>query len=225
MVAAEKLVRKFSQKEFEAMKEAGFFCGQKAFLVDGVVFVETEKGLVPRRWTRGEYYRMGELGFFNGQKVELVEGEVITVSPMGAGHAATIAKVTRVLFQVFGEGFTIRVQLPLAIEPESEPEPDIAVVLGSPDDYIDEHPSTAILVVEVSDTSLLYDRTEKAKVYAKAGIPEYWIVNLLDRQVEVYRRPQGQGYAEVQVLKGGEFLSPLSKPEAKIPVDHLLPAR
>lgn len=225
MVTAAKPVRKFSKEEFERMEQEGFFSGQKVLWVDGVVFVEARDGLVPRKWMRSEYYRMGELGFFNGQRVELVEGEVIVMSPMGAGHAAAITKAIRTLFQVFGEGFTIRVQLPLAIEPESEPEPDIAVVKGSPDDYIDEHPSTAVLIVEIADTSLAYDRTEKAKVYARAGIPEYWIVNLLDRQVEVYRKPQGQSYAEVQILKVGEFVSPLSKPEAKIPVSDLLPAR
>jgi len=229
MVATTKIVRKFSQEEFEQMKRAGFFHEQKAFLVDGVVLVETENGLEVRRWTRSEYYRMGELGFFNGQRVELVDGEVIVMSPMGAGHATAITKVTRALLYAFGEGFVIRIQLPLAIEPESEPEPDVAVVIGSPDDYIDEHPSTAVLVVEVADTSLAYDRTDKAKVYARAGIPEYWIVNLLDRQLEVYREPQvletQHCYAEVQILKANEFVSPLSKPEVKISVADLLPAR
>lgn len=231
MVTAAKLVRRFNHQEFEQMEREGFFCGRKAFLVEGIVFVETENGLVPHKWKRSEYYRMGELGFFNGQRVELVDGEVIVMSPQGAHHYWTIDRVARILGRVFGEGFWVRIQAPLRLETGSEPEPDIAIVTGLPNDYLDEHPSTAVLVIEVSDTSLAYDRTEKARVYARAGVPEYWIVNLLDRQLEVYRKPQvldvqqNYGYAEVKIFKANEFVSPLSKPEAKIPVSDLLPAR
>ncbi len=197
MVAATKPVRKFSANEFERMAQAGLFGSQEVTLVEGTVMVATEQGWVPRKWTRSEYYRMGELGLFNGQRVELLDGEVIVMSPMGAGHAAAVTKVAHALFRAFGEGFSVRVQLPLALDPTTEPEPDVAVITGSPDDYLDEHPSTAVLIVEVADTSLAYDRTEKARVYARANISEYWIVNLLERQLEVYRKPQGERYAEV----------------------------
>ncbi len=225
MVAATKPVRKFSANEFERMAQAGLFGSQEVTLVEGTVMVATEQGWVPRKWTRSEYYRMGELGLFNGQRVELLDGEVIIMSPQGAHHYWTIDHVAAILEQVFGEGFWVRTQAPLKLEPTSEPEPDIAVVVGSPDDYLNEHPSTAVLVVEVADTSLAYDRTEKARVYARANISEYWIVNLLERQLEVYRKPQGERYAEVQVLKAGEFVTPLTKPEVQIAVADLLPAR
>ncbi len=225
MAAAMKPVRKFGANEFERMAQAGLFGSQEVMLVDGTVMVATEQGWVPLKWTRSEYYRMGELGLFNGQRVELLDGEVIVMSPQGAHHYWTIDRVATILQQAFGKGFWVRTQAPLKLEPTSEPEPDIAIVAGTPDDYLDEHPSAAVLVVEVADTSLAYDRTEKARVYARGNIPEYWIVNLLERQVEVYRKPQGERYAEVQFLKAGEFVTPLTKPEVQIAVADLLPAR
>jgi Uma2 family endonuclease len=131
---------------------------------------------------------------------------------------------------VFGAGFMVRAQLPLALGQHSEPEPDVAVVLGTPDDYPDDHPNTAILVVEVSDSRLAYDRTIKASLYAAAGIPEYWIVNLVERQLEIHREPMpmpaapyGYGYRTHTIAVSGETVATPSPSAAQVAVDDLLP--
>ena len=124
----------------------------------------------------------------------------------------------------------MRVQGPLDLGEISEPEPDVAVIAGNVRDYTDAHPTTAALIVEVADTSLAYDRTTKASLYAKAGIADYWIVNLIERQLEVHRYPTsdaarlyGFGYAEITVLTAAESVVPLAMPQASIAVADLLP--
>ncbi len=132
------------------------------------------------------------------------------------------------LRDLFGDGFVVRSQLPLALDADSEPEPDVAVVVGSVREFVDAHPVTAVLVVEVADTSLAFDRTTKAAVYARTGIADYWIVNLVDRVVEVHRDPQtampsGSRFASVQVLRNGDVIAPLARPDRRIAVADLLP--
>ncbi len=146
---------------------------------------------------------MAELGFFEGQRVELIEGEVIRMSPVGPQHGTAIVVITDVLNRLFRPPqYTVRVQLPLAIGRKSEPEPDLAVVHGGLRDFKAQHPSTASLVIEVAESSLSYDRGTKASLYAKAGVAEYWIVDLIHRRLEVRREPvvmpekrHGHGYA------------------------------
>src|SRR5581483_4899655 len=123
------------------------------------------------------------------ERVELVDGEIVVMSPQGTRHMAVVRLIARALEKAFGEGHDARTQGPLAVGPFSEPEPDVAVVVGSPDDYLDEHPTTAILVVEVSDSSLMLDR-RKAGIYAQAKIREYWIANLVEGVLEVRRKPR-----------------------------------
>src|SRR6516225_11328145 len=139
----------------------------------------------PRRWTREEYYQMGELGLFHGQRVELIEGEIMVLSPQNWRHTSTVARVGEALHRVLGTGLWVRMQFPLNLS-TSDPEPDISVVAGRIEDYRD-HPTTALLIVEVSETTLAYDRTRKASLYARAGIADYWIVNLVNNQLEVRR--------------------------------------
>ena len=184
---------------------------------------------VRRQWSRAEYYKMAELGWFNGQRAELVDGEVVVVNPQNVPHYASITKVVNRLTHIFGDGFWVRAQGPLACGPSSEPEPDVAVVAGSIDDYTD-HPTSALLVVEVSDTSLRFDRTEKMGLYARCGIADYWIINLVDRAVEVHRDPIEDGsqpfgfrYREVVRLAATESIAPLAKPEASLAVADMLP--
>jgi Uma2 family endonuclease len=112
----------------------------------------------------------------------------------------------------------------------SEPEPDVAIIAGNVRDYVDAHPTTATLIVEVADTSLAYDRTIKASLYARAGVADYWIVNLIERQLEVYRRPTrdaaqpyGFGYAEMTVYTAAERVTPLALPLASVAVADMLP--
>lgn len=173
-------------------------------------------------WTRDDYCRMAEAGLFAGQRVELIEGEILMMSPMNPAHAAALQLVARALEHAFGHGHCVRVQLPLDIDASSAPEPDIAVVPGAPRDYRS-HPTTALLVVEVSDTTLNFDRTRKRELYARAGIPEYWIVNLLNCCVEVHRSPAAGSYAHTASYDSTATLTALSASQAPIRVSDLLP--
>lgn len=182
----------------------------------------------PRRWTRAEYERLIADGYFQpGEHVELLDGEILTMTPQLSGHATAVRRAQEVLRLAFGSGVDVRPQLPLALDPTSEPEPDVAVVSGSYDDYQHAHPTTALLIVEVADTSLKLDRQKKGSLYARAGITDYWIVNLNERVLEVYRDPvetaQGWGYRLVQRLTDTETVTPLAKPDAAITVAALLP--
>jgi Uma2 family endonuclease len=181
-----------------------------------------------RLWTREEYYRMADLGLFHGQRTELIGGEVIVLSPQKHRHYAAKDKAAEQLKIAFGEGYWVREQGPVQCGDFSEPEPDVSVVSGTRDDYTD-HPTHAVLVVEVSDKTLRFDRTRKASLYARSGFPEYWIVNLIDRVLEVYRspvdddsQPFGARYADVQRFAPGQTVAPLEKPDAAIAVADLL---
>jgi Uma2 family endonuclease len=184
-----------------------------------------------RRWTREEYDRMIDAGVLTtNDRVELVDGEIVTMTPQKSRHATAVRLVETALRRVFGDGVDVRTQLPLALGAESEPEPDIAVVAGSPRDYRDAHPSTALLIVEVADTSLDFDRTRKASVYARAGILDYWIVNLIDAVVEIHRKPQqstGQvavwHYADIATHHAPDRIVPLARPGSFIAIADLLP--
>ena len=183
-----------------------------------------------RTWTRDEYYQMAALGLFQGQRVELILGQIIEMSPQGSRHATAVLLAQEAIRQAFGPGYVIRSQLPFLVDAACEPEPDIAVIEGNIRDGLEEHPSFAQLLIEVADSSLHYDRTTKASVYAKAQIADYWIVNLVDEAVEVYRLPQpdaeaeaGYVYAEMVSLERGELLTPLARPATEIAVSDLLP--
>lgn len=177
-----------------------------------------------RRFTREEYYRMAEMGLFNGERVELIEGDIVRMSPISPLHAACLHRVFEWISGVFS-GACVRMQQPLVIG-DSEPEPDIAVVPGKLEDYLDAHPTTALLVVEVAQTSVEYDREVKAPLYARAGVPEHWIVNLDEGCIEVYRdpAPMGEGYTYRlrRIYTKGEQIACLQKPESTVKVEELL---
>jgi len=184
-----------------------------------------------RRWTREEYDRMLDAGVLTTEdRVELVDGEIVMTTPQKSRHAAAVSLAQIALGRAFGERSFVRARLPLALDPASEPEPDAVVVIGSPRDYVDAHPTTALLIVEVADSSLAFDRTTKARVYARAGVADYWIVNLVDRVLEVRRGPAPSigdhadwGYAIVERLEAGDRVSPLERPDEFIAVAELLP--
>jgi Uma2 family endonuclease len=182
------------------------------------------------RWTRDEYHRMAELGFFEGRRVELIEGQVINMAAIKSPHAVAIDLVDAALKAVFGSGYYIRQQKPFVVSDISEPEPDVAVVRGSIRDYTEAHPTAAALLVEVADTSVSYDRTFKGSLYAKAGVAEYWILNLVKRQLEVYRQPiadnqatYGWHYGEVVTYQPGQSVTPLHAVDQWVAVEDLLP--
>lgn len=183
-----------------------------------------------RLWTRAEYHQMADLGWFDGQRAELVEGEIVVLSPQKFGHGATTDRVREILHNLLHDEFWVRMQLPIAIGETSEPEPDVSVVPGKREDYT-AHPTGASLLVEVSDTTLTYDRGKKMRLYAKAGIFEYWIINLQDQEVEVRRRPAGGSsadepgkYLDLQVYRRGEVIGVGLKAGAEVGVDQLLGA-
>lgn len=183
-----------------------------------------------RRWTRIEYDRLIDLGVFQpGDPIELIGGELLVAEPQGAPHYTSIQKTARALERAFGPSWNIRTQGPMGLDEESEPEPDVAVVPGDPEDYSTSHPSRAVLVVEVSESSLAFDRGHKGSVYARAGMMDYWIVNLVDRLLEVYREPVpdaaapfGARYSRREDFDTSDQVSPLVAPHARIQVRDLL---
>jgi Uma2 family endonuclease len=191
----------------------------------------TEVEFKTHRWKRVEYDRLIEIGFFPpGDPVELVGGLLIVAEPQGSRHFTAIQATAEALRAAFGRDWSVRGQGPLALDEESEPEPDVAVVAGSFRDYVAEHPSRAALVVEVSEASLPLDREHKGSLYARAGLADYWILNLVDRVLEVYRNPTsdpdapfGWRYGSHQTLGREASVAPLALPEAGIRVVDLLP--
>lgn len=191
--------------------------------------LEQEGVLHPRRWTRAEYYRLGEVGFFEDERVELLDGEIWTLPLQKTPHFSATRRAADALEDAFGDGFGIRPQALMTLDDGTEPEPDVLVVPGSRLDYEDHHPipSEVSLLVEVSDSTLAKDRGRKVEDYARVGTPDYWIVNLVDRPLEVHRDPgalpNGHGYKLRRVLLEGEAAAPLLAPGRPIPVTDLLP--
>jgi Uma2 family endonuclease len=182
-------------------------------------FASIEPELV-RSLKRSEYDRMIELGMFQDERVELIRGVLVKMSPQLAPHASTVQKLNQLLMARLQGRLSLRIQSPIALSDDSEPEPDVAVVaLG---DYDTEHPITALLIIEVSDTTLRKDRA-KAAVYASAGIGEYWIVNLGARTVEVHLSPDGDRYAEIRTLRAGDALRPAALVDVELAVTEILP--
>jgi Uma2 family endonuclease len=184
---------------------------------------------LPRRWTKEEFYQLGELGLFNGQKAELIDGEIMVMSTQKPLHNTVVDQAGDVLRPLVGANAHVRLQGPIDLGSHSEPEPDVAVVKGKREDYSKHHPRGALLLVEVSDSTLQSDRTRKARLFARAGITDYWIINLVHNQVEVFRDPApdpsqlyGFGYKNVTVLTPGMQVAALNLPIV-VDVANLLP--
>lgn len=180
-----------------------------------------------RRWTRPEYDRLVECGVLTtGERVELLDGLLVVREPQGGRHAMAVRMVEEALRAVFHTGWDVRSQLPIALDPDSEPEPDVSVVAGSFRDYPTAHPTSPVLVVEVADTSLTLDRGEKAALYARAGVREYWIVDLANGELEVRRDPDAEAggrYATVLRLPRSATVSPLAASHATVAVADVVP--
>jgi Uma2 family endonuclease len=180
-----------------------------------------------RRWSKADYLKMAQTGILaDGERTELFEGIILTMSPNNPPHANAVSRLNMLLTRHFS-GHIVRVQLPLDVKGDSLPEPDFAIVT---EDSIrpDAHPREAVLVIEVADSSLHYDRHEKSSLYARSEIQEYWILNIPDQVLEIYREPGsdseaplGWGYRRRVVLDTTEPASPLSLPEARLMVEKM----
>ena len=185
---------------------------------------------IPLRWTCDEFYSLGAVRSFEGRKLILIDGEILEMAAPGPLHTTSQALVEDWLRTVFPVGqFWVRGQGGLFFGINTDPLPDVAVVPGTPRSYA-KHPATALLVVEIADTSLAYDTGDKASLYAAARVADYWVLDVVDRRLHVFRNPQpdagrkyGHGYAQVQVLKPGDSIAPLAAPGSSVSVADLLP--
>ncbi len=177
------------------------------------------------RFTVDDYYRMGDAGVFpQGHRVELLEGEIIDMMPIGPFHSGVVNRLSNYMASISGGRWLVTTQNPLRLDKHSEPQPDVVLVCPSADDYTLNHPKPedVLLLIEVADSSLDYDRDDKLPAYAKAGIEEYWLVNLPEQCVEVYREPHFTGYSSVTLLKPGDTASPAAFPDVKVDLAALL---
>ena len=172
---------------------------------------------------RAEYDQLVEFGVFANEKIELLQGGLVPMSPQGSRHAFMVQVLTRVLIRQLGDRAWVRVQLPFAASDISEPEPDLAVM--PPGDYHDEHPARALLVIEVADSSLREDRDLKSPIYAAAGVPEFWLIDVNAETVTVYRNPDGASWTEMKRHNREETLALASFPDVIIALPELFPRR
>jgi Uma2 family endonuclease len=183
----------------------------------------TQTAAQRRLFTVSDYYKMAEVGILSpDDRVELIRGEILKMSPIKSPHAGIVNELSELLILALSGRATVTVQNPLRINKNSEPEPDIVVAKYRKDKYRAAHPrpEDVFLLIEVADSSLSFDRNVKNPLYAQAGIPEYWIVNLNDRQIEVFRSPTEGEYQEKQIVKHTEtaFCSTI---EFAVPADKL----
>jgi Uma2 family endonuclease len=168
---------------------------------------------------RVEYERLVSMGAFEDERVELLDGVIVEMSPHGPPHATAITRLNKLLVQRVGDSAEVRVQVSFAASEFSEPEPDFAIVpLGA---YHEAHPDTALLLIEVSGSSLRKDRSTKASIYARASVPYYWIVNTTDQYIEIYATPRNGSYTSTTVARPGETLRLEGLPGVEIPVAEI----
>lgn len=182
----------------------------------------------PRRWkwTGDDLIRLGALGVLPvDRKFELMDGEIIEIMAPSPQHASLVAHISSYLARLaWNSAAHVRRESPIRLQPHSDPQPDVTVAKGNELDYLEHFPEPAeiLLLVEVADTSLGYDRGTKLQTYAAAGIAEYWIVNVREAQVEVYRESDGQSFRLLRIHKPGETVTPLEAPDAEVAVNVLL---
>ena len=180
-----------------------------------------------RRFTVAEYYAMAEAGIFSPEeRVELLDGDVIAMPPIGDWHASRVGQFTNTLpVQLQGRAI-VWIQNPVRLDDSSEPQPDVMLLRWRDDFYEGGHPGPAdvLLLIEVSDTTVNYDRSAKLAAYAAAGIPEVWIASRPDRCIESYSDPSGDEYATVRHYGAGESIAPQAFPDVMLEVDRIIPA-
>jgi Uma2 family endonuclease len=179
----------------------------------------------PRRlFTVDEYHQMAEAGIFGPEeRLELIDGEIIEMSPIDPRHAGCVININRLLVTRLGDRAVISPQNPVVIRPRSEPQPDMLVLRPRAVSYSRAHPTPedVLLAIEVANTTARFDRIVKARLYARAGIPEYWLVDVREERVDIFRSPRGEAYADTATAGRGGAISVLSFPDVVIPVAGL----
>ncbi len=181
--------------------------------------------VVRRLFTVEEYYKMAKAGILHeDDRVELIEGEIVEVSAIGSRHAGCVKRLNGTFSVRLGRRVVVGVQDPVRLGGRTEPEPDITLLRPRPDYYSNAHPvpGDVLLLIEVADTSQDYDRDTKAPLYARYGIAEYWLIDLEEERIEVYRSPSPDGYREVAMVERGESLHMQAFPDVALTVDEIL---
>jgi len=179
-----------------------------------------------RKFTVEEYYLMAEVGILHpDERVELICGEIVLMAPIGNPHATGVRRIERVFGRTAGDAVTISGQNPVLVGEYSNPQPDVAILRFRDDDYSGKPPSAedVLLVIEVSDSTLVYDRETKVNLYAQASVPESWIMNLVEDCIEAFTGPGPNGYASHTVYRRGELIASSALPDIEFAVDDLLP--
>ena len=219
-------VRRFNVDEYYKMAEIGILpWGGGYELIDGVVCLHGHG--TPRRFTVDEYYKMAEAGILtHDERVELINGEIVEMSPIGSRHASSVSALDHLMAAQLGRRALVIVQNPLHLASRAEPQPDVMVVGWRDDFYAERHPEPddLFLLIEVSDSTLDYDRDEKLTMYAGADIPESWIINIPDRMIEVYTDPSAGEYRTRRTFSADETVSPTAFPDVTLPVSRIVPA-
>ncbi len=225
---------RFTKDQYYRLSEMGWFLETKVELIEGIIiekYPDTPAG-EPRSmpWTVTQYHQIADMGWLDETRTELINGDIIEMPPIGTRHMTAVMLATQALEAAFEDSHVISVQNAFRVGVRMEPQPDLAVLPGSIRDYTDRMPTDAVLIVEVSDMTLAYDRSWKKSLYAQAYIQEYWIINLDQQQVEVYRSPELKpddapafSYKESRICRVGDFVSPLAAAHFSIPVSDLLP--
>lgn len=187
--------------------------------------LERNPWVTRRKFDVGEYYRLAEAGILReGDRVELIEGEIVQMVPIGSGHSGAVNALTYLLMRAAGERATVTAQSPLRLSDSSEPMPDAMLLKPRTDFYRGGHPTAAdvLLLIEVAQSSLRYDRGVKLPLYARHGVPEVWIVDLAGRVVEVHRARGADGYAESTSHAAGAMLEPALLPGLRVAAADIL---
>jgi Uma2 family endonuclease len=216
---------RFTVKEYHRLGETGVLPPDaRVELLEGEII---DKLPLParHRFTVTDFYRMGEEGLLPpDSRVELLEGQIIDMSPIGPIHSAILNELTDIFSRLPKGRCVLSVQNPLLLNDRSQPQPDLMLLSFGPKQYRTRHPTPdkVLLLIEVSDSTLPYDREVKAPAYGRAGVPEVWIVNVFERNIEIHRDPNLTGYGSVKIVHEGEKASPLAFPDVQVDVSELM---